>query len=132
MNRTQNILLTGGAGYNGSHTYIAMQAAGLRSEILDDFSNSYEGVLARLAHITGRPVVCERGNVADTALVESVLKKHAAVAVVHFAEFKAVGECVAQPFIHCVTCVPTPGFGSRATRPVMPRCEPPRRLASIS
>ena len=45
MNRTQNILLTGGAGYIGSHTYIAMQAAGFNPVILDDFSNSHDGVL---------------------------------------------------------------------------------------
>ena len=97
MNQHQNILLTGGAGYIGSHTYIAMQAAGFNPVILDDFSNSHDGVLVRLAHITGRPVVCERGNVADTTLVEAVLTKHAIAAVVHFAGFKAVGESVAQP-----------------------------------
>ena len=97
MYPSQNILLTGGAGYIGSHTYVAMQAAGFNPVILDDFSNSHEGVLLRLAHITGRAVVCERGNVADTALVEILLKKHAIAAVVHFAGFKAVGESVAQP-----------------------------------
>ena len=97
MNQPQNILLTGGAGYIGSHTYVAMQAAGFNPVILDDFSNSHEGVLARLAHITGREVVCERGNVADTALVQDVLTEHAIAAVVHFAGFKAVGESVAEP-----------------------------------
>ena len=55
------------------------------------------GCWSRLAHITGRPVVCERGNVADTALVEAVMTKYAIAAVVHFAGFKAVGESVAQP-----------------------------------
>lgn len=97
MNPPHNILLTGGAGYIGSHTYVAMQAAGFNPVILDDFSNSHEGVLARLAQITGRAVVCERGNVADTALVQAVLTRHAIAAVVHFAGFKAVGESVAQP-----------------------------------
>ena len=97
MTHSHNILLTGGAGYIGSHTYIAMQAAGFSPVILDDFSNSHEGVLDRLAQITGQAVVSERGNVADTALVESVLTQHAIAAVVHFAGFKAVGESVAQP-----------------------------------
>ena len=91
MNQPQNILLTGGAGYIGSHTYIAMQEAGFNPVSLDDFSNSHEGVLDRLAHITGRAVVCERGNVADTALVEKVLTQHAIAAVVHFAGVQGGG-----------------------------------------
>ena len=85
MTHSHNTLLTGGGCYIGSHTYIAMQAAGFNPMILDDFSNSYIGVLNRLAHITGRAVVCERGTVADTALVESVLSQHAVAAVMHFA-----------------------------------------------
>ena len=73
MIQSHNILLTGGAGYIGSHTYIAMQAAGFNPTTLDDFSNSDEGVLDRLAHITSRAVVRKRGTVSDTALVESML-----------------------------------------------------------
>lgn len=92
-----NILLTGGAGYIGSHTYIALVEAGYRPIILDDFSNSDPVVLARLQSITGQPVLCERGSVADTAWVQALLVQHAIQAVVHFAAFKAVGESVAQP-----------------------------------
>ncbi len=92
-----NILLTGGAGYIGSHTYLALVEAGYRPIILDDFSNSDPVVLERLHSITGQPVVCERGSVADTARVQALLVQHAIQAVVHFAAFKAVGESVAQP-----------------------------------
>lgn len=91
------ILLTGGAGYIGSHTACALVAAGHVPVLLDDFSNSSPAVLDRLATITGRRLVCERGDVADVALVQRVIETHGISAVVHFAGFKAVGESVAQP-----------------------------------
>ncbi len=92
-----NILLTGGAGYIGSHTFVALAAAGFTPMILDDFSNSSADVLARLEALTGTPVLCERGDVADVALVGALIAQHTIAAVVHFAGFKAVGESVAQP-----------------------------------
>lgn len=92
-----SILLTGGAGYIGSHTYVALAQAGLAPVILDDFSNSHPAVLERLERITGHPVVCERGNVIDTTFVQDVLARHGIAAVIHFAGFKAVGESVAKP-----------------------------------
>jgi UDP-glucose 4-epimerase len=92
-----SILLTGGAGYIGSHTYVALAQAGVTPVILDDFSNSHPEVLERLGRITGQPVVCERGNVADTAFVQDVLARHSITAVIHFAGFKAVGESVSKP-----------------------------------
>lgn len=92
-----NILLTGGAGYIGSHTYIALIHAGMTPVILDDFSNSNPKVLARLERISGKPVLCEHGNVADIPLVQSLIQRHGITAVIHFASFKAVGESVAQP-----------------------------------
>src|SRR3569832_2246093 len=92
-----NILLTGGAGYIGSHTYVALVAAGYTPVILDDFSNSHPRVLERLQTITGRAVTCVEGDVADKALVGRVLKDHSIAGAVHFAAFKAVGECVSQP-----------------------------------
>ena len=92
-----NILLTGGAGYIGSHTYVALVAAGFAPVILDNFSNSNPRVLERLQRITGKPVVCEEGDVADRALVVGLLKRHGIAGVVHFAGLKAVGESVEQP-----------------------------------
>lgn len=91
------ILLTGGAGYIGSHTYLALQSAGFTPVILDDFSNSSPLVLERLARISGQPVLCEKGSVADVPLVQSIIERHQIAAVVHFAGFTAVGESVAQP-----------------------------------
>lgn len=92
-----NVLLTGGAGYIGSHTYLALVAAGFKAVILDDFSNSSPAVLARLQRLAGQPVLCERGSVADAALLQDMIQRHGIGAVIHFAGFKAVGESVAQP-----------------------------------
>lgn len=92
-----NILLTGGAGYIGSHTYVCLVEAGYTPVILDNFSNSHAEVLRRLQRITGRPVACEEGDVADRTLVESLLRRHRIGGVVHFAADKAVGESVANP-----------------------------------
>ena len=94
---TLKILLTGGAGYIGSHTFVALRAAGFEPVILDNFANSHPAVLERLERITGQPVLLERGDVLDTPWVEAVLRRHQPVGVVHFAGDKAVGESVAQP-----------------------------------
>jgi UDP-glucose 4-epimerase len=94
---TTRVLLTGGAGYIGSHTYVALMEAGLRPVILDDFSNSNPAVLTRLEQLTGTRVICERGDVTDTAFVTQVLRAHQCQAAVHFAGLKAVGESVADP-----------------------------------
>ncbi len=92
-----NVLLTGGAGYIGSHTYLALIVYGLKPVILDDFSNSSPTVLERLELISHKPVVCELGNVADLPFVEAVIQRHKIQAVIHFAGSKAVGESVALP-----------------------------------
>ena len=92
-----NILLTGGAGYIGSHTCVALIEAGFTPVILDNFSNSHPAVLQRLEQITGKSVVCEQGDVLDTPWVENVLRRHQVAGVMHFAGDKAVGESVAQP-----------------------------------
>ena len=92
-----NILLTGGAGYIGSHVYVALVQAGFTPVILDNFSNSHPAVLQRLQQITGEAPVCERGDVLDTPRVEALLRRHRVAAVMHFAGDKAVGESVAQP-----------------------------------
>ena len=92
-----NILLTGGAGYIGSHTFLALSAAGFTPVILDDFSNSSPAVLDRLQQLTGQPVRYARGSVADAALVQDLITQHSIDAVIHFAGFKAVGESVALP-----------------------------------
>ena len=95
--QSKTVLLTGGAGYIGSHTFVALVAAGYTPVILDDFSNSQPAVLERLEGLTGQSVLCERGNVLDTSFVEQVLQRHNCAAVVHFAGFKAVGESANEP-----------------------------------
>ena len=92
-----NILLTGGAGFIGSHTYVSLVEAGYTPVILDNFSNSDEAVLERLQTLTRRPVLCERGDVLDTPWVEEVLRRRGIAGVIHFAGDKAVGESVAKP-----------------------------------
>ena len=91
------ILVTGGAGFIGSHTCAALAEQGMPFVILDNFSNSKPSVLERLARITGQPPVCIEGDVRERALVERVLREHQVSAVIHFAGLKAVGESVREP-----------------------------------
>jgi UDP-glucose 4-epimerase len=91
------VLLTGGAGYIGSHTYVALRQAGYVPVILDDFSNSSPEVIARLAELTGGEVALERGDVGDPDFLAGVFGRHAIGAVIHFAAFKSVGQSVADP-----------------------------------
>jgi UDP-glucose 4-epimerase len=91
------ILLTGGAGFIGSHTYVKLFEAGYEAIIADDFSNSSMEVIRRLEAITGKPVPCYTLNVCDTAALETVFSAHTIDAVIHFAGFKAVGESVSKP-----------------------------------
>ncbi|QXL83256.1 UDP-glucose 4-epimerase GalE [Comamonas sp. NLF-1-9] len=91
------ILLTGGAGYIGSHMYLALSQAGQASVLLDNFSNSHPQVLERLASITGKAPLCIRGDVRDSALLKEIFARHRISAVVHFAALKAVAQSVEKP-----------------------------------
>ncbi len=91
------ILLTGGAGYIGSHTYVELKAAGHDVVILDNFSNARHDVIDRLEVITGAPVALHEGDVLDKAFLASVFAAHDFDAVIHFAARKAVGESVEKP-----------------------------------
>ena len=94
---TSCILLTGGAGYIGSHTHIALTAARHKVVILDDFSNAQHSVPARLEQITGQPVTVIDADVRDADALAKVFATHTIDAVVHFAARKAVGESMAVP-----------------------------------
>jgi UDP-glucose 4-epimerase len=94
------ILLTGATGYIASHTWLALQAAGLQVVGVDDFSNSSPEVLNRLSRLSGQPPVFERADVCDAAAMEAVFARHKPSAVVHFAAFKAVGESTAMPLAY--------------------------------
>jgi len=91
------VLLTGGAGYIGSHTVVAIANAGYTAVILDDFSNSNPRVIERLRRLVSRPLLCEVGSVADMKSTRDLIERHGIGAVIHFAAHKAVGESVAQP-----------------------------------
>ena len=91
------ILVTGGAGYIGSHTVVQLIAAGHDLVILDNFSNSSPKVLDRIFAISGsRPQVIE-GDIRDPVLLKRIFSEYPIDAVIHFAGLKAVGESVAQP-----------------------------------
>jgi UDP-glucose 4-epimerase len=94
------ILLTGATGYIGSHTWLALQAAGFSVVGVDDFSNSSPEVLNRLQRLSGAVPVFERLNVCDRQALGSVFDSHSIDAVVHFAAFKAVGESTKNPLAY--------------------------------
>lgn len=92
------ILVTGGMGYIGSHTCVALAEAGYKMLILDNLSNSHLHVLERLEKICGsRPEFIE-GDVRDAKLLDEIFRKYEISAVIHFAGLKAVGESLEQPF----------------------------------
>lgn len=91
------ILVTGGAGYIGSHMCVALAQAGEPHVILDNFSNSQPTVLQGMGQIMGRPPICIRGDVRDAQLLADVLVRYEISAVLHFAALKAVGESVREP-----------------------------------
>ena len=91
------ILLTGGAGFIGSHTYVELIQAGFEAVIVDDFSNSSVAVIDRLQTITGKPVRYYQANVCDAQAMDKIFDEQSIDAVIHFAGFKAVGESVVKP-----------------------------------
>ncbi|PDP89240.1 UDP-glucose 4-epimerase GalE [Glycomyces fuscus] len=92
-----NVLLTGGAGYIGSHTAVELLEAGHGVVVLDALSNSHEEALRRVERITGRTVAFHRADCADPEAVRRVFAEHRVDAVIHMAGLKAVGESVRQP-----------------------------------
>ncbi|MBU3549894.1 UDP-glucose 4-epimerase GalE [Polynucleobacter sp. MWH-Berg-3C6] len=91
------ILLTGGAGYIGSHAAVVLSQAGHEVIIFDNFSNSSRSVISRLENILNKKIVCIEGNICDFALLENAIQKNQIEAVIHFAGLKAVGESNAKP-----------------------------------
>ena len=91
------VLLTGGAGYIGTHTAVELVAAGHEPVIVDDLSNSSEEAVRRVEQITGTPVRFEQFDVRDQERLDAVVADARPEAVIHFAGLKAVGESVAQP-----------------------------------
>ena len=94
------VLVTGGAGFIGSHTCVELLKAGHQTIIYDNLSNAHPAVLKRIAKIAGREPTFIQGDVRETKTVESAMRAHACDSVIHFAGLKAVGESVAQPLMY--------------------------------
>ena len=91
------ILVTGGAGYIGSHTVVELQSAGYDVVVLDNLSNASEKSLERVEKITGKPVTFYKADILDRDAMNKIFDENTFDAVIHFAGLKAVGESVAKP-----------------------------------
>jgi UDP-glucose 4-epimerase len=91
------LLVTGAAGYIGSHTAVALLEAGHDVVSLDNYSNSSPRALERVRRIAGRPLEAVEGDVRDPQLLAELFSRHPFDGVIHFAALKAVGESVAKP-----------------------------------
>ncbi len=95
-----SILVTGGAGYIGSHTCIEMQNAGYDIVVIDNLDNSSEESLNRVEKITGKPVKFYKEDVRDKEALRKIFTENKIEAVIHFAGLKAVGESVREPIMY--------------------------------
>lgn len=95
MNKT--ILVTGGAGYIGSHCCLLLLTAGYKVIVLDNLSNSKTTSLQRVAEITNKEALFIQGDIRNTELLDKIFSEHSIDAVIHFAGLKAVGESVEKP-----------------------------------
>jgi UDP-glucose 4-epimerase len=93
----QKILVTGGAGYIGSHTVLQLLEAGNQVIVLDNLCNSSEESLNRVEELTGKKTILVQGDIRDHTILELLFSKHKIDAVIHFAGLKAVGESVDKP-----------------------------------
>lgn len=91
------ILVTGGAGYIGSHTCVELLNAGYDIVVFDNFSNSHPEALRRVQTITGKTLQLVEGDIRDQAALEETIRRFGCTAVIHFAGLKAVGESVEKP-----------------------------------
>jgi UDP-glucose 4-epimerase len=97
VNRTRTVLVTGGLGYIGSHTCVALAAAGYRPVIVDNLGNAKASVLERISELAQAEVSFHRADVRDRAALGAILAAERVRAVLHFAGWKAVGESVEKP-----------------------------------
>ena len=93
-----NILVTGGAGYIGSHTCVELLESGYEVVVVDNLCNSNPKSLERVQELTGKSVKFYEGDVRDEELLRKIFAENEIAAVIHFAGLKAVGESVAQPW----------------------------------
>ncbi len=92
------ILVTGGAGYIGSHTCLALLKASHEVVVIDNFSNSSPQSLERVAKLAGKEPILVEGDILNSSVIRSAFASHSDLsAVIHFAALKAVGESTEQP-----------------------------------
>lgn len=94
------ILVTGGAGYIGSHTCVALCAHGFEPVVFDNFCNASPEAIRRVEGIVGRSIPTVEGDVRDGRALVQAMQRHAIEGVIHFAALKSVGESVAQPLAY--------------------------------
>ncbi|WP_201615543.1 UDP-glucose 4-epimerase GalE [Psychrobacter urativorans] len=94
------ILVTGGAGYIGSHTCIALHQAGYDIVIYDNLSNSSREAINRVSKLICAPIEFIEGDIRDSDALRQVFAEHQFIGVIHFAGLKAVGESVAKPLMY--------------------------------
>lgn len=97
MNDVKYILVTGGAGYIGSHTVVELYKNGYCPVIVDDFRNSHADVIERLAKVTGEKIICREIDIADYSEFEKVFIEFSFTGIIHFSAYKSVGESVQDP-----------------------------------
>ncbi len=96
----ETILVTGGAGYIGSHTVLDLIAKGYNVIIADDFSNSSKKVINILEKLAEKKIICYEVDIRDKAELKKIFKENRIDAVINFAGFKAVGESVEKPLMY--------------------------------
>jgi UDP-glucose 4-epimerase len=94
------VLVTGGAGFIGSHTVVELLNEGFEVVVIDNLSNASEEALKRVEEITGKKIVFYKADVRDREMLEEIFKAHQFNWVIHFAGYKAVGESVANPIMY--------------------------------
>ncbi len=95
-----NILVSGGAGFIGSHTCVALLEAGHQVIVVDNLSNSKAEIIDKIKQITGYDITFYRVDVTEEKTVDDILAKHTIDGIIHFAGFKAVGESVEKPLAY--------------------------------
>lgn len=94
------VLITGGAGYIGSHTCLELLKSGISIVVLDDLSNASRESLRRVEQLSGKEIPFIEGSITDRETLRALFRQHPISAVIHFAGSKAVGESVARPLLY--------------------------------
>lgn len=100
MANAKYILVTGGAGYIGSHTVVELINSGFKPVVVDDFRNSRKRMIAGIEKITGQQVLIHEIDICDRKALKAVFRQYPFQGIIHFAAYKAVGESVEEPLMY--------------------------------